>query len=299
MADYFSKYRKEIYLDNIQWPGHIVVSKVDNVEAKPPLAPHIHKGCFEMCFFYKGQQTYEIGDKTYTVRGGEMIFTRPDEPHSTRGNPEEKSGFYYLIFQLLPGERLLTVGAEEATMMYDILMQSENRIFTYPPECLSVFDSIFKAYIEKPALYKAWIASLIVNLLYITLQEVLRGKSQSPSVRPQIQTIIERISKHPELAFTTSQIAGECNLSVPRVIQEFKLATGTTLHDFQLRKRMELAQQRLEQGSSITTTAYELGFSSSQHFSTMFKKYMGITPRAYRLSKRGASKPMDANEQKP
>jgi AraC-like DNA-binding protein len=43
--------------------------------------------------------------------------------------------------------------------------------------------------------------------------------------------------------------------------------------------RVEEARRRLASpGASITTISYELGFSSSQYFATVVKRYTGRTP---------------------
>jgi AraC family transcriptional regulator len=35
---------------------------------------------------------------------------------------------------------------------------------------------------------------------------------------------------------------------------------------------------------TVTEIAYELGFSSSQHFATAFKRHSGVSPRQFRLA---------------
>ena len=48
---------------------------------------------------------------------------------------------------------------------------------------------------------------------------------------------------------------------------------------------MELAKTMLKTPSlPLTQIAYDLGFSSSQHFSSAFRKQVGITPSRYRAS---------------
>ena len=44
---------------------------------------------------------------------------------------------------------------------------------------------------------------------------------------------------------------------------------------------MQRAQSLLIGGATITETAEQLGFEYSQHFSRMFKKYYGTSPREY------------------
>ena len=63
----------------------------------------------------------------------------------------------------------------------------------------------------------------------------------------------------------------------------FQRETGTTPARYHQRLRITAAKRRLiEQHVSITDVAMELGFSSSQYFSTTFKKVVGLTPQSYR-----------------
>ncbi|MBQ3725883.1 MAG: helix-turn-helix domain-containing protein [Selenomonadaceae bacterium] len=54
----------------------------------------------------------------------------------------------------------------------------------------------------------------------------------------------------------------------------------------------EAQSQLIETSQPIQDIGEELGFVSSAHFSKMFKKYVGITPKEYRshFSKRRESK---------
>jgi AraC-like DNA-binding protein len=84
-----------------------------------------------------------------------------------------------------------------------------------------------------------------------------------------------------------SDLAGHLGLSRARMFEVFKQATGLTPNDYLVRRRVQQACGLLEAtGRSITDIAMATGFSSSQYFSQVFRKYIGITPSNYR--RRGA-----------
>jgi two-component system, response regulator YesN len=63
----------------------------------------------------------------------------------------------------------------------------------------------------------------------------------------------------------------------------FKSVTGLTPTDYLRRLRIEKAKELLaHQAESVTEIALETGFSSAQHFSSVFRKYAGQSPREYR-----------------
>jgi len=62
----------------------------------------------------------------------------------------------------------------------------------------------------------------------------------------------------------------------------FKEAYGVSPKQYQVAARIREAKRMLAgRDTSITETAMELGFSSSQHFATQFKEFTGMTPREF------------------
>jgi AraC family transcriptional regulator len=56
-----------------------------------------------------------------------------------------------------------------------------------------------------------------------------------------------------------------------------------TPHRFVLERRIELARLYLADGKeALSSIAYVTGFSSQAHFSSVFRRLMGVTPKEYR-----------------
>lgn len=60
-----------------------------------------------------------------------------------------------------------------------------------------------------------------------------------------------------------------------------KKSTGETASHYIRRHIIQLAKNKLASGETINQTAYELGFEYPQHFSRMFKRCTGTTPKEY------------------
>ncbi len=73
----------------------------------------------------------------------------------------------------------------------------------------------------------------------------------------------------------------------------FKESTGVSPHQYVLRRRVERALQLLKETRvNLADIAYDLGFSSQGHFTTVFRKLVGVSPSSYReqlLSAKGGS----------
>ncbi|MFZ5642647.1 MAG: helix-turn-helix domain-containing protein [Bacillota bacterium] len=75
------------------------------------------------------------------------------------------------------------------------------------------------------------------------------------------------------------------NLSSYYFIRVFKAQMGKTPYEYLLDIKMEKAREMLKQRNhTITEICYECGFNSISHFTTAFKRKVGVTPTYYRKS---------------
>ena len=81
----------------------------------------------------------------------------------------------------------------------------------------------------------------------------------------------------------TSDVANELFVSRSRISTIFKRDTGTNLSDYIHIKKLEAAKAMLSSGSySIGNIANNLAYRSQSHFTSVFKKFEGVTPKRYR-----------------
>jgi AraC-like DNA-binding protein len=92
--------------------------------------------------------------------------------------------------------------------------------------------------------------------------------------------ILEDLSNPPVLA-TLSKLIG---MSETKMKQLFKQTFGDTIYNYYQKIRMEEAAFLLKQaGYSVSDVGYKLGFSNLSHFSRLFEKQFGITPKKYSI----------------
>jgi AraC family transcriptional regulator, transcriptional activator of pobA len=79
--------------------------------------------------------------------------------------------------------------------------------------------------------------------------------------------------------------ASELNLSANYFGDMIKKETGKSAHEFIQLKLIDVAKERIfDINKSVSEVAYELGFKYPQHFSRVFKQYVGTTPQEFRKS---------------
>lgn len=86
---------------------------------------------------------------------------------------------------------------------------------------------------------------------------------------------------------TLAAMAAEVGLSQFHFARAFKQSMGIPPHAFQIRLRMERAQQLLlDTDCSVTEIAFDVGYESSQALARSFRKFAGCTPSDFRRAVR-------------
>jgi len=98
-------------------------------------------------------------------------------------------------------------------------------------------------------------------------------------MRAALRGITGRLGEPWDLA----EMAGVCGLGRTRFAERLHALTGLSPRRWLLRTRLEAAAAALRQGRrQVTTIALDLGFASSQHLATAFRREFGTTPRQWR-----------------
>lgn len=77
-------------------------------------------------------------------------------------------------------------------------------------------------------------------------------------------------------------ISDESHFSKFHFIRLFKEIYGKTPHKYLTSVRVQEAKEHLKKGIPITETCYAVGFDSPSSFTGLFKRAVGLTPKAYR-----------------
>lgn len=267
-------------------PSIPIFGRYQYIKAGPGLAPHRHPDAIEICHLVRGHQIYEVGERRYGLRGGDLFLTFPGEDHGTGREPEEKGHLFWVVL-LDPGKTdhsLLGLGASESQALWSALTairRTRRRHFPALPLVKRLLDGLADAVSERQCpLRRVVIRNHLVAILLAVLD------SHALATRHTEETSLEPLFRHidanledPE-NLTIKVLAAITRLSPSRFQAKFKSTTGIPPAEYVLRARIAEAERRLSKpGASVTRVAFDLGFSSSQYFSVAFKRFTNYCPR--------------------
>ena len=123
------------------------------------------------------------------------------------------------------------------------------------------------------------VADSLIDLLLLPLREADtmfdRGGAEATYIRAQF--FIREHLRDPDLSIDQISAALGCT---KRYLHMLFSDRGMTVSDYIWRTRLQNCRHELETqaGKTITDVAFSWGFSSSSHFSRVFRKYFGIVP---------------------
>jgi AraC family transcriptional regulator len=108
----------------------------------------------------------------------------------------------------------------------------------------------------------------------------------------RLKRVFEYVDIHLSNKITLLDLAAVAGLSRMHFASQFRMATGLRPHEFVLRRRVQQAEELLR-GSrmAIVEVALTVGFQTQAHFTTVFKRFAGCTPRQWRAASQLPSLP--------
>ena len=145
---------------------------------------------------------------------------------------------------------------------------------------LAILQEIKRPFPDSPRLVSAYLDLFLARLL----RQAARSQAQ-PRYSPQFQQLLAYVDLHLTTVptITVADLCDHTNLSRSRIFQLFEQYVGQSPIAYVNTKRIEQAKTILsESDKPITDIGLELGYSSSQHFATVFRRKTGLSPSGYR-----------------
>lgn len=276
MDDQIWGYKKESGLPELPEVGKLQVKN-----AAWPMPMESHPDAVEFLLLRSGCKQIQVEDRLYEMQGGDLLVVFPGERHGAEDFVQNRTSLAYLLMAV-PTEipRFCMLEEEERSALWEQLKLLKGRMLKVSPSVCRTMDRLFDHVNTGLPLERARIRTELMRFLFQILEEAGEADKSLPAdIAAVIRYIREAREEMPDIA----KMAALVNLSESRFKQKFKQATGIPPAEFTVREKIRESQTLLKDPArTVTSIAMELGFSSSQHFSVLFRKYTGLSPIQYR-----------------
>jgi len=246
------------------------------------LPTHSHRG-FELSYLSRGEATWRAGDNPTLQRMGDLFITYPNERHNGEGRAVE-------THHLWIGLELEKLGAE-GRHLAGHLRRKKVRLLpgcqAAEPVLRAIVGQVVGGLPGKGAVTLAYLRVLFALIEQQSSRQAAGKQNNKTLALPHsysIQKAIAYMEKNLDRRLPLSELAAAASLKqVSHFCTQFRREVGITPAAHHLQLRLNAARNALRQPAmDITRVAMQFGFSSSQHFSTVFQDAFKITPRAWR-----------------
>lgn len=264
--------------------------------ATDPLADQQHDDWLVLVFALEGAQYYRVGELDLLLRQGQVMRVPPGLRYGTGPWPEQRGAVAWMILKTQPAPTGggLGIDPDVAGLAYrKLTSRDEPLVFKQPSTTPYLLENVFTTWPWrgdplKREIIRHQIASLLLKVA-VELDEHGSPGDKGPNyANARIQAVIEWLAANIHQEVRAEELVEISRLSASRFFREFKALTGVTPKDYLLRLRIEEAARilRADPTRPVIAIAHDLGFSSSQYFATVFRRYLGVSPVEHRENKK-------------
>ncbi len=158
----------------------------------------------------------------------------------------------------------------------------------YSNDLISYTSLFIKEFQNKHSGYEFILQSITLQIVIHLLRHCksnikLSELQKNHSKKDNINKVIDFLKSAYNYDFSLQQLSSIANLSPYHFLRIFKAETGKTPYNYLMDIKIENCKELLKGDQySITEIALACGFNSPSHFSSVFKKRVGVTPSAYK-----------------
>jgi AraC-like DNA-binding protein len=236
---------------------------------------HLHD-YFVFGIIEAGRQTFDYrGEKHRTAPGG-IIILNPDEPHT--GEAAAPTGFGYKA--MYPTADLLRLITAEITDKPNALPFFTQPVI-YDPEAAGQLFRLHRLLVTAPSLAGETAFLIVFATLITRYADIKYATVPLRRERMAVQRVREYIEAHYDQNISLAELGRLFAFSPYYLARTFTAEIGIPPHAYLESVRIRHAQQFLAQGVPIAEVALMTGFPHQSHFTTRFRRAVGITPGQY------------------
>ncbi|GGA00761.1 hypothetical protein GCM10008018_53860 [Paenibacillus marchantiophytorum] len=268
--------------DQLSRVPELIMLGYDRFHEASPLIVHQHERSYEFVFVDSGKVTWEVDGRLFHSHAGQFFYTQPGEWHRARFNFIEPSSIWWMIIAD-PSEHTgwLNLQDEDRMEIHNQLLHLPRIVFV-DSRVREPFNKLRHIIEHKESLASCRVRHYVLDII-LQIMNPSSSRQIPLDLHEAINKLTDDIQAAPDARWNNKVLADQIGVSESHFYRLFHDLHGQSPANYIDRVRMDLACQMLRQQEvSITTVAMDLGYKTSQHFATVFKKYMGQSPSQWR-----------------
>ncbi|HUH46662.1 MAG TPA: AraC family transcriptional regulator [Arenibacter sp.] len=284
--------RKTIFADDFRLLIHRYTLKEDLIIQRDPTS---ERNDFLSIFFYNNEQELEMKYRegrrvSFSQNNNSAVQVTTNDFSSTIRFPGHTHTHYMVVG--ITASKLRTLFGTEHVNTTIRTITDEKTSFLFFESMDAEMKLLLKNIADtstKDALSHFFLQIEVLKLLYLLFRRLSIRENKSYRAINNVDVeklmmvrneILNDLSSPPIL----KELAQIATMSETKLNQLFKQIFGRSIYNYFQKARMEEAAFLLKQADrSVSETGYELGFSNLSHFSRLFKKHFGTTPKKYTI----------------
>ncbi|WP_269713964.1 AraC family transcriptional regulator [Caulobacter sp. NIBR2454] len=244
---------------------------IDRIEARlngTAFAPHRHD-TYAIGITIAGVQTFDYRGAARHSLPGQMVVLHPDELHDGRAG--DGMPFQYRTAYVAPADIQRVLGGRALPFIQDGV-SDDPRLRRVVSELLDDLDRPLDS-LE----YEQAVTDITTALLQAAGIEPPRNRANHAAVLRARDFIEANLEGAPTLA-DLEQAAQQDRWGLSR---DFRALLGSSPYRYLIFRRLDRAREMMGKGAELADVAQASGFADQSHFTRLFKKAYGMTPRTW------------------
>jgi AraC-like DNA-binding protein len=247
--------------------------------------------CLRIYYVLEGRFDWVIDDQQYVLYPGDVAVILPNQSLAGEKGFLDIGSVCWMHIELEQMERNDIVAMGNWSRLTDgecrtigkILSRNNGPVLSRLNEVGTLFQNVYKEFVNQEIGYSARINQLIDELLILIARQLTRQDSARRDCPQKFMKLEQALRENLSHQWTVEEMAALFGLGLTAFSEKVKNFTGFSPLNYLINIRIAEAITLLKQQDlPVTDIALDVGFYSSQHFATTFKKLTGYTPSEYR-----------------
>lgn len=247
--------------------------------------PH-HHDFYEVYRFLRGQVEYRVEGVLYRPQPGDLLLIRPMQLHQVAVRSADTP---YERIVLWVGQRYLE-GLQEDAPGLMACFSGDGPVYLphAPGEEDGAIPFLLEALLEEQRRpgegSDLFVRGCFLQLLVLLNRQARKAGPAPESASRLVSQVVAYIHAHYSQEIRLEQLAQVFHVSKYHLSHEFRRVVGTSPYRYVMLKRLQMARERILNGTPPGKAALSCGFKDYANFFRSFEKQYGVTPRKLKIN---------------